>query len=298
MRLSPKTIKIAAFLAFLLLTVLIAFLARPPVLVVTDLSFAGFYGIKRQKKETALSSFILFRRVMPVTVADDAGDDIIQAAVQRASSKPLCVLFPLRFAKVAGSYREKKPDIPVVLLEGRYTEDENPAAFAISGNLEDYFIYKTNIYADYYRAGLAAAAINGEKNEKIAIFLEPNIQIQAKEAISIAQKDTGKPLQTSFFTDYSQFSGNQGISCVIMSGNGVEYFEKYSGIPVIFFTWINPELIPADVVLIFNDSPWVQAVSAVRMVQAGIKNGQIPSKILLAGKNGLGKGVVRKLRKI
>jgi len=298
MKLRPKTVKIAASLAVLLLTILIVFLARSPVLVVNDLSFAGFYGKKRLRRETALSSFVLFRRVKPVTVADDAGDDIIQAAVQRASSSPLCVLFPLRFANVAGSYREKNPGVPVVLLEGRYTNEDNPAAFAISGNTEDYFIYKTDIYADYYRAGLAAAAIDGEKNEKIAVFLEPNIQIQAKEAISIAQKDAGKPLQATFFIDYSQFSDNQGISCVIMSGNSVEYFEKYSDIPVIFFTWIDPELIPADVVLIFNDSPWIQAVSAVRMLQAGIKSGQIPSKILLAGKKGLGRGAVRKLRKI
>ncbi|WP_461248296.1 hypothetical protein [Treponema sp. R6D11] len=298
MKLGPKTIKIAASLAVFLIIILIVFLARSPVLIVTDISFAELYGKKRLRQETARSSLVLFRRVKPVTVANDAGDDIIQAAVEKASSKPFCVIFPLRFAKVAVGYREKNTSIPVVLLEGRYGEEENPAEFAIGGKLEDYFIYKTDIYADFYRVGLAAAVIDGDKNERIAVFLEPNIQKQAREAISNAQKDPDKPLQTSYFTYFPQFSGNQGYSCVIISGNGVEYFDKYSDIPVIFFTWINPELIPDDVVLIFNDSPWIQVASAVRMVKAGVKNGKIPSKILFAGGKGLSRQIIRKLRKI
>ena len=293
-----KTLIFAAFLAFSAIVVLIVFLARPPVLVVSDLSFSTLYGIKRLKIETARSSFALFRRVKPVVVADDAGDDIIQAAVEAASKKPLCALFPLRFARIARNYREKKPNIPVVLLEGRYPEHINPAVFAIGNNIEDYYIYKTDISADFYRAGLAAAILDGEKNEKIVIFLEPIVQTQAREAISKALKDVEKPLQTSFFTSFSQFTGVQNVSCVIMVGNGVEYPDRYSDIPVILFSWINPELIPEDIVLVFNDSPWVQAVSSVRMVQAGMKNGQIPSKILFTGGKRMDKATVRKLRKI
>ena len=298
MKLRQKIITVAVSLTFSVIVILVFFISRPTVLVVTELSFAEFYGKKRLRSETVRSSIVLFRRVIPVSVADDAGDDIIQAAIEGASSRPLCVLFPLRFAQVAHNYREKNPEIPVVLLEGRYTEGENPADFAIGGNTEDYFIYKTDISADFYRAGLAAAILDGEKNERLAILLEPSIQIQAKETISKALDDAGKPLQTSFFTAYSQFTDNQDVSCVVLAGNGVNYLDKDSGVPVIFFTWINPEFIPPDVVLVFNDSPLVQTVAAVRMVEAGMKKGQIPSKILFTGKKTIDKDTVRKLRKI
>jgi hypothetical protein len=298
MRLRPKTIIAAASLAFAALVTLAVFLARPPVLVVTELSFSWLYGKKRLKAETGRSSLVLFRRVKPVAVADEAGDDIVLAAVERASSKPHCVIFPLRFAQTARNYRVKNPDIPVVLLEGRYAEGENPASFAVGGNTEDYFIYKTDVSSDFYRAGLAAAIIDGEKNERMAVLSDSDIQIPAKEAFSKALNAVGKPPQASFYSAFSQFTGNQGVSCVVLAGTGVDYLEKYSGIPVIFFTWIDPELIPGDVVLVFNDSPWVQAVTAVRMVQSGLKNGQIPSKILFTGGKGMDRGTIRKLRKI
>jgi len=298
MKRSRKTLIFAAFLLFSAIVVFAVFISRPPVLIVSDLSFVGLYGVKRFKTEMAQSSVVLFRRLKPVVVADDAGDDIVQAAVEKASKKPLCVLFPLRFARVARDYREKNANIPVVLLEGRFTETANPASFAIGDNTEDYFIYKTDISADFYRAGLAAAIIDGEKNERIAVILESNIQAPAREAISKALNDAEKPFQTSFYTVFSQFTGNQNMSCVILAGIGGEYPDKFSDVPVIFFTWLNPELIPADIVLVFNDSPLVQAVPAVRMVQAGMKKGQIPSKILYTGGKKLDKTDIRKLRKI
>jgi hypothetical protein len=293
-----KTLIFASFLAFSAIVVLVVFFTRSPVLIVSDFSFSELYGVKRLKIESARSSVILFRRVKPVVVADDAGDDIVQAAVEGASKKPLCVLFPLRFARIARNYREKKPNIPVVLLEGRYAETANPAAFAVGNNTEDYYIYKTDISADFYRAGLAAAILDGDKNERIVVFLESNVQSLAREAVAKALNDAGKQLQISYYTAYSQFSGNQNVSCVILAGSGAEYPDKYSNVPVIFFSWINPEMIPEDIVLVFNDSPFVQAVSSVRMVQAKMTKGQIPSKILFTGWKGAEKVAVRKLRKI
>jgi len=289
-------IALSFVLAFVV--ILSAFFVRSPVLIVTEFSFAELYGARRLRAETVLSSFVLFRRVKPIAVIDDAGDDIIQVAVEKAASKPLCVIFPLRFARVARSYREKNPEIPVVLLEGRFNEGENPSYFAIGGNTEDYFIYKTDISTDFYRAGLAAAILDGEKNERIAVFIESDIQSGANDALAKAFNDAKKPLQISFFSSFSQFSGSQNISCVISTGVGAEYMEKNAGIPVILFTWIAPELIPADAALIFNDSPWVQAVPAVRMVKAGMKKGEIPSKILFSNSLKADRSAYRKLRKI
>jgi len=298
MKLHRKVLAVFASLALAAGVVFLVFLARPAALIVTDLSFAPLYGADRIREETLRSSAVLFRRVKTVPIADDAGDDIIQIAIAEASSKPFCVIFPLRFAQAARVYREQNPAVPVVLLEGRSAENANPASFAIGSNRDDYFIYKTDINADFYLAGLAAAVLDREKNGKIAVFLESSIQTQGKEAFLRALKDIEKPLQTSFYTAFSQFSGNSDLSCVVLAGIGAEYLEKYTDVPVIFFTWLDPTLIPADITVVLNDSPWAQAEQAVRMVAANLASGQIRSTPLLLPGKGVDKAVLQELRKL
>ena len=298
MKLKVKTIAIIASLAFAAAVPVVIFLARSPVLVVTDLSFIPLYGMSRIRAEAMSSSLILFRRVITVPVSDDAGDDIVQFIVSEASSRPFCVIFPLRFVQAARIYREQNPQIPVIILEGRYPEGRNPALYAISRNTDDYFLYRTDIEADFHRAALAAALLDGETNSRVVVFLESHNQQQGTEVFSQTLKDIEKPLQTSYFTTFSQFSRNTELSCVVLAGIGADYLDRFTDVPVIFFTWIDPALIPIDVVLVFNDSPWVQTVPAVRMAAAGIKTGQIPSKpVFLQGKN-IDKEVLRNLRKI
>ncbi|MDR0487346.1 MAG: hypothetical protein LBG91_03775 [Treponema sp.] len=290
---------VAAFFALALAIPFCVFLNRPPVLVVTDLSFVSLYGAHRLRFEAYYSSLVLFRRVKPVIVADDAGEDIIPFAVAEASPRPFCVLFPLRFAKGARQYREKNPEIPAVLLEGRYpAEGVNPAAFAISTkDTADYFVFTTDLDADFYRAGLCAAVLDGDKNGKTAVFLEPHVQKQAKEAFLRAIQDADKTMETVFYTSFSQFRGNTGLSCVVLAGNGSDYLEKYTDVPVIFFTWLDPSMIPGDVILVFNDSPWVQIVPAVRMVSAQIPKGQIQSWATILQSKSIDRDMLEKLKK-
>nr|AGS54370.1 hypothetical protein [uncultured bacterium contig00015] len=295
---TKKSIAVAGSLLAVIIAALIIFFARAPVLIVTDYSFIMLYGQSRIRSETFYSSLALFRQIKPVIVTDDAGDDIVQFAVADGSSRPYCVLFPLRFARVARNYREINPDIPVVILEGRYPSDANPASFAIGEDTDDYFLFKTDISADFYRAGLAAVILDGEKDGRIVAFTESGIQSQAREAFLRALNDLEKPLHTSFFTTLAQFSENPSLSCIVMAGAASDYFDKNSKIPVVYFTWLDPELVPLDTVVIFNDSPWIQAVPAVRMVNAGMTKGQIPSKTHVLKGNNIDKNTIRKLRKI
>jgi hypothetical protein len=278
---------------------LVIFQIQPPALVVTEHSFIALYGESRIRTELALSSLVLFRPVKPVVIADDIGADIIQFAISGVSTRPFCVIFPLRFTQAARVYREQNPEIPVVILEGRYPENANPATFAIArDSVDDYFIYKTDITADFYLAGLAAAALDREKNGRIVVFLEANLHTPARDALFRALNDAGKPLQTSFFTSFSQHMELSDLSCVILSGIGSEYLEKHSETPVIFLTWIDPEYIPADVVMVLNDSPFAQTANAVRMVSAGLTRGQIRSKrVVLPGKD-IDRDTLRKIKKI
>ena len=272
--------------------------SRPPALIVADKTFISLYGPSRVKTETLRSSLALFRPVKPVIIADDADEDIIQIAVTDASKLPFCVIFPIRFAKAAKHYREQNPEIPVVILEGRSLPDAKPASSAIE-TAADFFCYKTDIAADYYCAGVAAAIIDNEKNGTVVVYMDQQIQKYAREAFSKALNDREIKIKPHFYTTYSQNQLNRlsDISCGIVAANGVEFMEKFPQTPIILFSWMDFSMIPANVVLIFNDSPLIQAVPAVRMAAAGVEKGQIPTKPLVLKANKEGRELLRKLNK-
>ena len=85
---------------------------------------------------------------------------------------------------------------------------------------------------------------------------------------------------------------------MVSAGSGAEILEKTPNIPVIFFSWLDPVFLPTDVILVFDDSPWVQAVPAVRMAAAGVKKGQILSKIRILSDKNIDKESLRKLKKL
>ena len=497
-----KKFKILIIIAALFLTVsvipVILIYNRAPVLIVTEESFLGLYGADRIKRETIHSSIALIRMVKTVAVANDAGDDIVSLAVSDIAAQPYCVIFPLRFARAAKLYREQNPDIAVVLLEGRYPENQKPSSFAIGNNVSDYFIYKTDIETDFYRLGFAAAAIassewreTADVNEEqesavsrppekktIAVFWEAGITrmktvfneamsdyvngkvragygqsgtgnegsiADSKEIISddtedaynggheaeygeqaagssekredsmeqaadwsgqtddegelpaeeihqagrgerIAEKseqaegreqsaegrgtpENSEPLTRSeghtaeggertgengelaadiemhaaeadnaaffstwdfaglgwlraaqseetgtggkkeaaeelilapesrFFSSFSQFSDDSGLSCAIFVDSGVEFFEKRQDIPVVIFSWLDLNLMPDAVVMVIDDSPWVQVVQIARMAAAGMENGLVASKFHFLDKKIFNKEIMRKIKK-
>jgi hypothetical protein len=95
MKLRIKKLVIAAVSVIAIVVVLlIVFLVRSPVLIITDIAFVAVYGESRIRQETIKSSFALFRQIRTVPIADDASDDIVRIAVTDVSSRPFCVLFP------------------------------------------------------------------------------------------------------------------------------------------------------------------------------------------------------------
>ena len=459
-----KALILAAALLLVIISIpFIVIKLRAPVLIVTEQSFLGLYGEDRVKREAGGAESALLRKVITVSVANDAGDDIVSLAVSDISAQPYCVIFPLRFSRAAKLYREQNPQTRVVLLEGRFPENQRPSAFAIGANTSDYFIYKTDIETDLYRAGFAAAAIisfaverekseSGEQNtnaniplEKrlIAVFQEANITAAAnafKQAVSdfvngkerkrneqvtvsieevienkeeereemaevtengeegtenweqvtenwgevtenteegtengeqvtedwgeiteggeIAAELEGQETEgaefstwnpsllaegreqaagrkrassfstwvfavsgwlravqteeaaaaepaedlipapeTRFYSSFSQFSENLGLSCVVLVDSGIEYFEKKPKVPIFIFSWMNPILMPDSVSLVIDDSPWSQIVQVVKMVRAGRETGLVPSKFHFLDKNLFNKEILRKIKK-
>ena len=258
---------------------------RSPVLIVTEDSFNNLYGEYRVKKDTFRSSLALFRRIKMVSIANEAGDDIVPYAISEVSSKPHCVIFPLRYYRSARLYKEQNPFIPVVLLEGR-NADERAAI--------DY-TYKTDIDSDFYHAGVAASAIASDG--RIVVFLEYSIEKQAKEAFLLGLGPE-KSTNASFYTSFSHYSRIYDISCVVFAGIGMEFLEDNPDVPVISLSWLDPLLAPPNVVLIINDSPIAQTTQAVRLLSFGEKVGQIRSQIIVINGKNLDKKILRKIKKI
>jgi len=271
------------------------YLSRSPVLIITDLAFVSLYGEARIKQESLISSFMLFRRVRIVLVADDASDEIVRIAITDASSTPFCVIFPLRFIRSARIYREQNPEIPVVILEGRHSNASTDSV--IGGNKNDYYIYKTDINTEFHKTGMAAASINMGRNGKIVVFIEPQIQSQATDAFLQGMNSFENPPQAVFFNNFIQFSEIPDISCVVLVGSGVEFLENNEEIPIIFFSWIDSALLPAQTALLVNDSSLAQTVEAVRMVIAGQKEGLLQSKFVSFKKSHIDRKILRKIHK-
>jgi hypothetical protein len=285
---------IPAIFLFILVLPVFVYIARSPVLIVTDISSVPLYGEARIRSETRKASIALFRKVRVVTVADNASNDMIRYAVSEASSHPNCVIFQLRFMYASRLYHESNPLIPVILLVGRYSLDT--AFFASDNNQNSFFIYKTDLNDEFYRVFITASALDIRENGKIAVFLDQTIQSQAEDTIFQVIDNMETPIETFFFSSFSQFYEISDLSCAVLAGTGIEFLENNQDIPVIFLTWIDPSLLPDSVFIIVDDSPWAQAVQAVRMAGSSVVNGQIKSKFIINKKN-IDKQTLRKLKK-
>jgi hypothetical protein len=309
MRQKLKKTVIAASIAITALIPFFIFNMRSPVLIVTEQSFIDLYGKDRLQKESFFTSLALFRALKTVTVVNDAGEDIVPFAITEISLEPYCVLFPLRFTRSAKLYSELYPDVPVVLLEGRYPENENPAGNILGAEKDRYFIYKTDINDDFYRMGLAAASLKlkpvqkdddsvpeTEKKGKIIVFLNRNFT-NMKDIFLKGLYDRENLQEAYFIESFSQYAEQTDVSCAVLAGVGYEYIEKKTDVPVILFSWLNPSFLPADVVMVVNDSPWAQARQAVKMVYEGEKNGLIKSEFLFISKKKFDRKVIALIKK-
>ena len=279
----------------------IIFLCRAPVLIVADMAFIPLYGKTRLRSESGAAALTLYRPVRTVIIADDAGDDVVPYAINEASSSPYCVIFPLRFANSARLLREQNPDVPIVILEGRYGENNSPARSILGASAPDFFIYETDVNMDFYNAGLAATILDMdveiEEKTEIVVFLESGVQRQGREAFLRGINTLENPPNTLFYTSFTQFSQRSNLTCVVLAGMGTAFLENNPDVPVILFTWVDPQLIPEEVVMVLNDSPWVQAVTAVRMASEGLAEGQIQSKIIYRNTEKINRRILHKMQK-
>jgi hypothetical protein len=270
------------------------FLLRSPVLVVTDPSFDTLYGSMRVRLSILESSLALRRRVIPVPVSEKAAPGAAALAVEAAALSPRAVLFPYRYYEGGRRYKEKFPEVPVLILCGE-AEKLPPGTGLVP-------VY-TDRETDFYRAGLCAAFLAREgKNGDILVFGDRAVSGGEREAFLEGLRARGFIKNPVYRPPDSEYQNYQDLSCILLTAPASRFFAENRGVPVLLFSWLDPALTPGEVKVVFDDSPWALAVKAVKAAEQGAGEGLLPSRPLVprgrGGRDSLDvlKGLVREKR--
>ena len=291
-----KLLAVPAAIVIALGVTALVFKSRPPVLVVTDAPFIDLYGKDRLWRKLIASSFTLFRLVKPVVTVDGASPDIIAAAVSEAAPKPYCVLFPVYLSQAAELYHTQFPEIKAVILGG----------FNLSGLPQPdgvLCVYRTDIEADLYRAGLFAGLIGLKKSSPDApricfLWQDRYIQAAEREVFSRGLRESDPDAVARFANSASDMPGPESISCAVLTRSGGEYLERSPKAPLILFSWLDPSMLPAETAAVFDDSTWALLVPATRMAADSQAEGKIPSKPFIFSGETSDKGIDRILKQL
>jgi len=269
------------------------------VLVVTDVPFAMLHGEDRITRRALAASAALFRPVLPVLVADDASPDIVIGAVLYASESPFAVLFPRRFAAVAERFHGERPDVTLAVFRGSAPPAGLPAGNGVLN------VFGTDSATDLFRAGLFAGILgaamgeaDGEGGQRIHALVH-DARAGGGERSLFAGAATGRDPGSAvvFAGTAAELPDLRGVSSLVAAGAGADALERNPGVPVVLFSWLDPDLTSSAVVAMFDDSPWALAVPAVRMAARGEATGTIPSKPLVFSRRIADNGVSRALRR-
>ncbi|MCL2006699.1 MAG: hypothetical protein FWG77_01305 [Treponema sp.] len=257
------SIIIILLLFFLGIGALSLYMLRAPILIVTDLSFNRLYGPERLTRQRGLTAFTLFRRVIPVYVAESAGPDLIAIAVEESFDLPAAVFFPQRYSEGAAIFAENNPDILIFVMGGPESHIEEP-----------FIRVRTDEMLDFYRAGLAAAPIAGEQG--VLFFSDGVLADEYRDAFRAGLEEAGHTGDPGFANATANFTAFSDIGCVIVAGPAIRFLEANLDIPIILFSWIDPGFTPNTVKVIFDDSHWTLAGRAFRNA-AGVFSGNAAS---------------------
>jgi len=281
-----KRIKLVLFIILVLVSITgIAFISRSPVLLVTDNSFNMLYGPARSRETRIKVSLELFRRVIPVSIAEAASEDLITIAVEEASVTPLAVIFPYRYLSGANYYRNKYPDVPVFIVGGQRPLHTGLMTFVNADRGQD-----------MYLAGLCAAAFAGEN--KVLFLGDGSVHDHDWEAFTLGMMDQGHEETPVFISNSFDLPSNLDYGCVVVSGTAAKFLERSPKMPLILFSWIDPFMTPNAVKLVFDDSPWALLAGAIKNLEAAGEELLLPSNPILLAERADGTEEMRDFRNI
>ena len=237
------------------------FMARSPVIIVTDDAFSAVYGARREHFKRIEMSVQLFRRIKLVRMADEAEIDAVVFAVQDASKNPFAAIFPYRYYDAALSYSEANPRVATVVPAGLNSVQAGAGAERDGAIL----FVKQDESSDFYRAGLCAALLSGrtasfakvpdDDKSVLVITSEKN----SPEAGSFFERglEQGGSGASSVFRGINDNYPLTNLSCVVFWGqaNGFLYNSAENSLPSIVFSWLEPGFSSPNVKIIIDDSP-------------------------------------------
>ena len=274
---------------------LIVFFSRAPVLIVTDAGFVSIYGQQRLQEQQRSASFSLFRQVKPVMIADGAGPDIVLVALAESASRPYCVIFPRRYSRAAEQYHEENPQVPIALIAGLVQSSSLPDPNGIL------CVYRSDRETDLFRAGLLAGIFAGQEllhtaEKAVALWQDRGVSEEMRELFSLGVREQNPETEVIFANTLGAMPTEDNLAVAVLTGAGSDYLDRRPRVPVVLFSWLNPELVPRQVFALFDDSTWGLAVPAVQMAINGVSEGIIPSKPLIISEHIADNGIFRRLR--
>ena len=262
---------------------LAAFFRRPPILIVTDLSFSLLYGPERLDSQIRRISFSFFRRVIPVLVDESAGPELVAIAAEETYGQPWAIIFPYRYVDGARRYKEAMPEISVLVIGS--SERLVLGAFTF---------VSTEFNTDLLRAAMAAALFTGEKRP--LFYIDETLTFEQREILLQTLKDNGCLQEPVFLNTSSDYSSWSEIGCVIVAGPASAFVEQNMDIPMILFSWVDPSLTPETVKVVFDDSYLTLAVEALKAPPEEVVF--LPSSPLILRDRIEEKGIYSKLKDI
>jgi hypothetical protein len=154
---------------------------------------------------------------------------------------------------------------------------------------------RTDTVLDFYRAGITAALVAEREKAIILVFHDETLGFAEQKAFSEGLKAgerAGEPVFINSTADYYNWSD---VACTVVCGTALRFFERNLTSPALLFSWVDPEMTPRPVKVIFDDSPWALAVSAVKAMETG-KGGPLPSEFIVPAGRVADKVLAEKLR--
>jgi hypothetical protein len=249
------------------------FYFRPPVLLVSDAAFDALYGVRRAWEKRVELSLRCFRRVKVVPAAENIGADMLVFALEETVQTPYCVLFPYRYDEAAARYAARFPQVPVAVLGGRIQQ---------APEQEGVLFIPTDVMTDLYRAGRCAAVFAERGGEGRVLFFQDRILSPGeREAFTNGLREQGFEGEPLFLNPGVDYAGPEQAVCAVMMGAAPVFLEQNPGLPVVLFSWLDPDLTARGIKILLDDSPWALAFGAVAMVSRGEGTAPLPSAVLV-----------------
>lgn len=225
------------------------FLARPPVVIVTDSTFLELYGKKRADTRRYMLSLSLMRRVLFALVSEEAGQDAAEFVVSAAAKEPFLALFPERYLEGADRYAAAVEKAGLADKTRTVVVNGGEGGGVNIGRAESLRIDRET---DLYRAGMCAAIL--AKEGSVMVYYQDSLSNVYRDALREGLAAAGHT-KTPFFYRYSENVSQTDAGCaVLLSAVNANLLALKKDVPMVLFSWLDPELTPNGVAVVFDDS--------------------------------------------